>query len=244
MRKLPVASLTFVLTFLILFFYFYKTSKKFRRSISNALIVTFVVLSSAFESSASESDAFSPPTTSRPVKSRGYFSTPSGSDEPDKPDKDDPNGEEEGIPQYPKTEPLDTTRERVEQMKIQNDKLKAMESESESEDECEIILVEINELFSSNAVSRLVNRSLKNNKVKKEYDRIMVKLEAGIQPLDIGAKSSKLRSDKILIKARYGRYFIQTTGSEINVLGIGDRANNMKEFEALMNKMYDVDLQY
>lgn len=55
-----------------------------------------------------------------------------------------------------------------------------------------------------------------------------------------------IRYYKVLINGAYGRYVVETYSDQINVLGIGARVNtkNMKIFQKLMNKMYDLNLQY
>jgi hypothetical protein len=52
--------------------------------------------------------------------------------------------------------------------------------------------------------------------------------------------------DKVLIKGAHGRYLVEVSVNQINVLGIGARGNNknMQTFRKLMNKMYDLNLQY
>lgn len=44
----------------------------------------------------------------------------------------------------------------------------------------------------------------------------------------------------------YDRYLVKVSGNQVTVLGISCRGNdkNIGRFERLMNKMYDVDLQY
>ncbi len=48
------------LTFLGLFFYFYRNSGKFRKSITSALLAIFVLFSGSLESQAKDADAFTP----------------------------------------------------------------------------------------------------------------------------------------------------------------------------------------
>ena len=98
----------------------------------------------------------------------------------------------------------------------------------------------------SNAVKNLVKTALKNQSVKKEYTRIKKRLEEGINPVDIGKKSTPVASNKVLIKGDEGRYLVEISGDQVNVLGICARGNkkNVKSFENLMNRMYDVNLQY
>ena len=50
----------------------------------------------------------------------------------------------------------------------------------------------------------------------------------------------------MLIKKDRGRFLVEISDNQVKVLGIGDRGNtpNMNKFKRLMNKMYDVNLQY
>jgi hypothetical protein len=101
-------------------------------------------------------------------------------------------------------------------------------------------------LDESNAVKKLVKTALKNQDVKNEYGRIKKRLEEGINPVDIGKKSTPVASNKVLIKGDEGRYLVEVSGNQVNVLGICARGNrkNVKSFENLMNEMYGVNLQY
>jgi hypothetical protein len=56
--------------------------------------------------------------------------------------------------------------------------------------------------------------------------------------------SRKFRGNKVLIKRNHGRYIIETVGDQVNILEIEDRGNNIVDFRILMNKMYDINLQY
>src|SRR5688500_6585521 len=136
MKKLPVvAGTTFLLTFLGLFIYFYKSSGKFRKSI----IAAFVAVSFYFSGlkpahSAGQADAFTPQNQqhqSRPQK-EGIFSRKSNNDGPGpgKPNGDGSGGDDGGIPNYPQSESVEETQKRVEWMQEQVRKLKE-ETESE-----------------------------------------------------------------------------------------------------------------
>ena len=87
---------------------------------------------------------------------------------------------------------------------------------------------------------------MKNQSVKNEYTRIKKRLEEGINPVDIGKKSTPVASKKVLIKGNKGRYLVEISGDQVNVFGICDRGNqkNVENFENLMNRMYGVNLQY
>ena len=73
-------------------------------------------------------------------------------------------------------------------------------------------------------------------------------MEEGANPIDIGKKSIAVGKDKVLIKGKHGRYLIEVSVLEkqVDVLGICYRGNNkeIKRLERLMNKMYDLNIQY
>ena len=87
---------------------------------------------------------------------------------------------------------------------------------------------------------------MKDQGVKNEYTRIKKRLEEGINPVDIGKRSTPVASNKVLIKGDEGRYLVEISGDQVYVLGICVRGNkkNVKSFEKLMNEMYGVNLQY
>lgn len=88
--------------------------------------------------------------------------------------------------------------------------------------------------------------ALKNQDVKNEYERIKKRLEEGINPVDIGRKSTPVASNKVLIKGDEGRYLVEVSGGQVKVLGMCARGNtkNVNSFKTLMNEMYGVDLKY
>jgi hypothetical protein len=104
----------------------------------------------------------------------------------------------------------------------------------------------IHEKFESNVVEKLVKKALNNQDVKKEYHRIQKRIEEGVHPINIGKKYTPVASNKVLMKGDEGRYLVEVSGNQVNVLGICARGNkkNVKSFENLMNEMYDVNLQY
>ena len=87
---------------------------------------------------------------------------------------------------------------------------------------------------------------MKDQNVKNEYTRIKKRLSEGINPVDITKKSTPVASNKVLIKGDEGRYLVEISGDQVDVLGMCARGNkkNVKSFENLMNDMYGVNLQY
>jgi len=132
------------LTFLGLFVYFYKTSGKFRQSIIAAFAAaTFFFSGLTRARAAGEADAFTPQPQhqSRPSHRSGFFSGRSSNDGsgPGKPDDFGSDSAGDGLPQFPQTESVEKTEERIEKI---DDHLRQMSevsdsgTESESEDEC------------------------------------------------------------------------------------------------------------
>lgn len=132
------------LIFLVLFFYFYKSSGKFRQSIVSAFVVlTFFFSSQQGAHSAGEADAFTlqnqhqrrPPT-------KGFFSHKSNNDGPGpgKPNGNGSDGDDDGIPRYPKTESIEETQTHLDNIDQQIKKLEEVtDSDSETEEnECRV----------------------------------------------------------------------------------------------------------
>ena len=129
------------------------------------------------------------------------------------------------------------------------------DDETDDEDICSIsdsdqpenLARKVNEKFKkSNAVKKLANKTLKDQDVQKEYERIKKRLEKGINPVDIGKSSTVVGPNKVLIKGGSGRYLVEVVGNQVNILGICARGNdqNIDKFMYLMNKLYDTDLKY
>jgi len=122
-------------------------------------------------------------------------------------------------------------------------------TKKKQEDQCSLdenTSNEINEKFDSKAVKKLIKTALENQRVKQEYEGIKKRINEGVNPIDIGKKSTNLSGNKVLIKGAHGRYVVEISGDQVNVLGIGACGNykNMKTFQKLMNEMYDLNLQY
>jgi hypothetical protein len=129
-----------ILTFLVLFVYFYKTSGKFRQSVTSAVLATFVFFGWSFESQAKNVNAFSPQQQqihqSRPSHRSGFFSGRSSNDgsEPGKPDDFDSDSGGDGLPKLPETECMEKTEERVENIETL---IRRMEESLDTETEYE-----------------------------------------------------------------------------------------------------------
>ena len=146
MKKLGLVG---ILTFLVLFVYFYKTSGKFRQSVLAAFVAVTVVfgLLSSQPAQAGEADAFTTPNQqhhSRPQK-QGFFGSKSNNDGsgPGKPNGNDSNnddGDDGSSPKYPKRESIEETQRHLFNIDEQINKLEEVtDSDSETEEkECQI----------------------------------------------------------------------------------------------------------
>ena len=139
-----------LLAFLVMFVYFYKNSRKFRVGFLSSLVAAGLgILSPPPAHSEGNVDAFTQPNqphTSRIQKRKGIFSHKSNNPESGtgKPnlndggsggDDDDLSGDE--LSQFPETESVQKTKERVENIETLTRRMEeSSDSESETEDEC------------------------------------------------------------------------------------------------------------
>ena len=105
---------------------------------------------------------------------------------------------------------------------------------------------EVTERFEASAVSKLAKNSLKDPLLKKEYARVKKSMKEGIHPINVGYNSAFVSSDKLLIKCSKGQYLVEVGDTKVDILGVVARRSDksVKSFEKLMNKMYNLDLQY
>ena len=141
-----------ILTFFGLFIYFYKTSRKFRKSIYAAFMVSFIVISGPLESQGNNADAFTPQQkNSRQQRNKGLFNNSSkkpsnngnGNGKPNKgsDSSGEPNsgeGKINGIPKKPNVESVEETRDILENIKMWTSKMEES-SDSESEEEEDLV---------------------------------------------------------------------------------------------------------
>ena len=102
----------------------------------------------------------------------------------------------------------------------------------------------VTERFETSAVSKLAKTSLKNSQLKKEYARVKESIKEGIHPVNVGYNSAFVSSDKVLVKCSKGRGAI--FGGICEILGFVARTDekSVNRFEKLMNKLYNLNLQY
>ena len=104
----------------------------------------------------------------------------------------------------------------------------------------------IYESFGNNkSLKKLYRNAMKNPKLKKEYSGVKKELGSGIDAQDIGKKSCRVSATKVLIKKRIGRYLVDDSKKEIEVLAVAVRGddNEMEKFEKLLNKLYNLNIR-
>jgi hypothetical protein len=139
MRKF---SLIGILTFLGLFVYFYKTSGKFRKSITTAFLVVFILFSGPVESEAKEAYAFTPQQhTTQRNRNRDFFRGASKNNDPGKPNNNGSGGDNDDndMPQYPKAESVQETENRVENIDEYIARMNEISDSESEEEQCEVV---------------------------------------------------------------------------------------------------------
>ncbi len=103
----------------------------------------------------------------------------------------------------------------------------------------------VSERFETNAVRKLAKTSLKNPLVKKEYGVVQDLLKEGVHPINLSEKSSYVSSTKVLVKKGEGRYIVDVSDTNADIVGISSRTNKkcMAKFEKLMNNLYGLNLE-
>ena len=82
--------------------------------------------------------------------------------------------------------------------------------------------------------------------VANEYHRLKERLKEGVDPMDVGSTSAQVGNGKVLIKGREGRYLVEVSDNQVNILGVGARGNkkNLLNFRDLMNGKYKTKIKY
>ncbi len=179
-----------------MFFYFYRKSGRFRKSIISALLAVRVFSFWPLESEAKDTYAFTPkPEISRASRNRNLFSSgarkPSNGG-PGKPNNNGSNGggdDDNGMPQYPKTESVQETEKRIENI---DEYIARMEESLDSEEEeCEAteqkkeIRYRIKE---DPGLVRAAEEACKNSDVQKDVNHLEEELAKGNENPGIGRK--------------------------------------------------------
>ena len=71
----------------------------------------------------------------------------------------------------------------------------------------------------------LAEKALQNPQVNREYIDILEQLENGINPHDIGRRTSKVGKHIYYVRGYHGRYVIKQVGDKgvVEILGVGSR---------------------
>lgn len=103
----------------------------------------------------------------------------------------------------------------------------------------------VSERFETNAVKNLAKISLKNPRLKKEYLEMKAQIEQGVHPVNLSNSSTYVSSTKVLVKKAEGRYIVDVSDTEAQIVGVSSRTNkkSMAKFETLMNQLYGLDLK-
>ena len=242
-------TLTFLLTFLGLFIYSYKRSRKFRKSIASALFAALVIVSWPAQSTAKGVHGFSTPESSRPAKRSGFFSGKSDTNGPGKPGKPDGGDGDDGEkPQYTTPESVEETKERVEWVQKQVRQLEE-ETDSESESECgSAERFQVDESYKSNLDLKKVTRNAhKNERAVKNLKDVQKKLSEGENPMKIGYKPTNLGNGFYYIKKPDARIVVkldQTTGNS-DIVGFALRSNekDMEKLAIVINSECDTKIK-
>ena len=103
----------------------------------------------------------------------------------------------------------------------------------------------VSENFETKAVKKLYETSLKNPRVRKEYQAVKDSLREGVHPINLSGKSVYVSPTKVLVKKPEGRYLIDVSDTNAYIVGVTSRTNEkcMSKFKTLMNEMYNLDLK-
>ena len=239
------------LTFLGLFIYFYKTSGKFRKSIIAAFAsATFFFSGLTTARAAGEADAFTPQPQhqSRPSHRSGFFSGRSSNDGsgPGKPDNFGSDSGGDGLPQFPQTESVEKTEERVKNIETL---IRRMEESSDTENECESAeQLQVNESYKSNSdLKKITKNAHKSKRAVKNLEDVKQKLSEGVNPMEIGYKPTNLGNGFYYIRKPDARIIVKvdaTTGNS-DIVGFGLRSNdkNMETLATVVNSQCDTKIK-
>lgn len=255
MKKLSVVvSITFLLTFLGLFIYSYKSSGKFRKSIASALFAALVIVSIVSwpaQSAAKDVHGFSTPESSRPARRPGFFSGKSDTNDPGKPGKpngDGGGGDYGGKPQYTAPESVKETKVRVERIQEHVRKLEE-ETDSESESECKSAQqLQVDESYKSNSdLKKVTKNASKNNRAVKNLEEVQEKLIEGENPMKLGYKPTNLGNGFYYIRKPTARIVVKldrTTGkSDIVAFALRSNEKDMEKLAIVVNSQYDTKIK-
>jgi len=103
----------------------------------------------------------------------------------------------------------------------------------------------VSENLETKAVKKLYKTSLKNPRLKKEYKAVKDLLKEGVHPVNLSEKSAYVSPTKVLVKKPEGRYLVDVSDTNVEIVGVSSRTNEkcMSKFKTLMNELYNLDLK-
>jgi hypothetical protein len=236
------------LTFVGLFFYFYRKSGKFRQSIIAALLAALVLSSGPLDSEAKGADAFtSQPEMTRASRNRSLFSSGArkpSNDGPGKPDNSGSGGDDDdkGFPQYSKPETVEETENRIDRI----DEYSArMDESSDSEEESESNQCPVNKTQVVSIIERSSRLEEYAKDANEKYPAEMQKLrdDLGSGHFKSGRGSRKMPGSKTIYYMRSGQkvrlYYRYSKTEERTVEIVAETSkNNQPKTIKLLKKMY------
>ena len=241
------------LTFLGLFIYFYKTSGKFRKSIIAPFMAATVYFSGLTPAhSVGKADtAFTQQNQqhrSRPSHRSGFFSGRSSNDGsgPGKPHNFGSDSGGDGLPQFPQTESVEKTEERVKNIETL---IRRMEESSDTENECESAeQLQVNESYKSNSdLKKITKNAHKSKRAVKNLEDVKQKLSEGVNPMEIGYKPTNLGNGFYYIRKPDARMIVKvdptTRNSDIVAFGLRSNYKNMETLATVVNSQCDTKIK-
>lgn len=250
-RKLSLSAL---LIFIAVFFYFYCTSGKFKSSIKKASLVVFaattILGSAAPDAKAQHSvHGFAPKDVPSRVEPNRQLFNGDGGGSPDSPD----DGNNGGISGLPGSESLSQASERQEDMQ-QNLEVLSQESDSESDESDVESEIECKDLSTSDkktkkdyrknnkkiagitdsfekskgsGIKQATRHALKNARVMKELYDVKKNLSDNVDPMEIGRQTEDLGNGFFYIRKSNSRIVVKIdpVSKEKDIVAVANRDN-------------------
>ena len=227
-KRLLTFGIVGTLMFLGYFFYNFRKSRRFRQSILSAWVAVSIGLTSISPAHAGtgEADAFpsnSVPQRNRPRQNSNVFGGPDGSggSGSENPDDSGSNGGDDLPQQFPKPESVEQTEERVRNLDAFIRELEESES-SATESECEFSKqLQVDESYKSNSdLKKVTKNAYESKQAVKNLEDVKKKLSEGVNPVNIGYKSTNLGNDFYYIRKSDSRIVVKVDPIQLLVTQI------------------------
>ena len=235
-----------------MFFYFYRKSGKFRKSMIAALLAIIALFASPLMSEGKDVNAFtSQPEPTRASRNRNFFNSgtrnPSNGG-PGKPDNSGSGGDDDkNISQYPNLESIQETENRLDDIEKS---IARMEENSDDETEqCEATeQFQVEESYKSNPdLKKVTKNTHKSKRAVKNLEAVKQKLSEGADPMTVGYKPTNLGNDFYYIRKSNSRIIVKldrTTGnSDVVAFALRSNPNNMETFATVVNTQFDTKIK-